>query len=107
MCLEGADALTLGQIPHFDLKVEQIRETVSSTDQDKQQGGERGRIHRRVFTSPSQEPDIRVARLVLCLAMQFTPSLCPSRAPRKGLANTRSSLVAFRARVYSLFTSKG
>lgn len=60
-----------------------------------------------VVTSPSQEPDSKVGRLVACLAMQFTPSLCPSREARKGLANTLSSLVAFIALVYSLHTSNG
>ncbi|TNN64586.1 hypothetical protein EYF80_025213 [Liparis tanakae] len=62
---------------------------------------------RPVVTSPSQEPESRVERLLVCLAMQLTPSLCPSREARKGLANTLSSLVAFRARVYSLLTSNG
>lgn len=58
-------------------------------------------------TSPSQEPESRVERLVACLAMQFTPSLWPSRAAKKGLASTLSSLVVLRARVYSLHTSNG
>lgn len=60
-----------------------------------------------IVTSPSQEPDSKVDRLVACLAMQFTPSLCPSREARKGLAKTLSSLVAFSALVYSLHTSNG
>lgn len=61
----------------------------------------------QIVTSPSQEPESRVERLEVCLAMQFTPSLCPSREARKGLANTLSSLVEFRAWVYSLHTSNG
>lgn len=60
-----------------------------------------------LITSPSQEPDSRVERLLVCLAIQFTPSLCPSNEATNGLANTRSSLVALRARVYSLFISNG
>lgn len=58
-------------------------------------------------TSPSQAPDSKMDRLLECLAMQLMPSRCPSKDPTKGLANTRSSLVALRARVYSLGTSKG
>ncbi len=48
-----------------------------------------------------------VDRLLACLVMQLMPSLCPSSEATKGLANTLSSLVAFRALVYSLGTSKG
>lgn len=60
-----------------------------------------------IVTSPSQEPESRVERRVVCLAKQFTPSLWPSRAAKKGLASTLSILVALRARVYSLHTSNG
>ena len=46
-------------------------------------------------------------RLEGCLATHVRPSLWPSRLPRNGLANTRSSLTALMARWYSRSASKG
>ena len=58
-------------------------------------------------TSPSAEAEQRVERELGCLETQVNPSLCPSRLPRKGLANTRSSFTAFSARWYSRSASNG
>ena len=63
------------------------------------------RFHTR--SSPSAAAEARVERLEGCLARQVRPSLWPSRLPRNGLANTRSSLTALRARWYSRSASKG
>ena len=59
------------------------------------------------LTSPSAEAEQRVEREEGCLDTQVKPSLWPSRLPRKGFANTRSSFTAFNARWYSRSASKG
>lgn len=58
-------------------------------------------------TSPSHEPESKTDKFLGCLAIQFTPSVCPSKELTNGLAKTRSSLTAFNARVYSRGPSKG
>ena len=52
----------------------------------------------QTLTSPSAEAEQRVESEDGCLDTQVNPSLCPSRLPRKGLANTLSNLTAFNAR---------
>lgn len=56
--------------------------------------------------SPSAAPDSRQLSRRGLRARHVTPSLCSSEA-MNGLANTRSSLAALRARVYSLAFSNG
>lgn len=111
MRLQCADTVTLSQIPQFHLGLREKKDPVSVVICQIAQAQYHSLRHTRVLwftvTSPSQEPESRVQRLVVCLAMQFTPSLWPSRAAKKGLASTLSSLVALRARVYSLHTSNG
>lgn len=59
------------------------------------------------LTSPSKAPLAVSDSRVGCFPMQDTPSEWPSKQPMKGLANTRSNLVAFKARTYSLGASNG
>ena len=58
-------------------------------------------------TSPLCEPVTTLDNLTGLLRRALTPSEWPSSDPRKGLANTRSSFVAFKARTYSLEVVKG
>lgn len=65
-----------------------------------------GRSH--TFTTPSPEALANLSREDGSFAIIYTPSTCPlPNEDRKGFANMRSTLVALRARVYSLALSKG
>lgn len=46
-------------------------------------------------------------KLTGLVSIELTPSRCPSRDPTKGLANTLSNFVAFKALTYSLDPEKG
>lgn len=56
---------------------------------------------------PSPLPEITVFNWFGCLAIQYTPSMCPPIAPTNGLENMRSSFTAFNARTYSRPCWKG
>lgn len=60
-----------------------------------------------VLTSPLKSPLASKANLFGCFFKHDIASLCPSRLPINGLANTLSSFTALRARTYSLGASKG
>jgi hypothetical protein len=60
------------------------------------------------FTTPSPEPLATLCNECPSTAIEYTPSTWPlPSCATKGLANSRSSLTALRARVYSLARSNG